>query len=64
MGGNLVSWSAMKQPTVTTSSCESEYRVMDNTNVELISVTHLLLDIHDLPPELPNILCDNLNANF
>ncbi|GKB02295.1 retrovirus-related pol polyprotein from transposon RE1 [Tanacetum coccineum] len=40
--GNLVSWSAKKQPTVSRSSCESEYRDMANTVAEIIWITHLL----------------------
>lgn len=36
LGGNLVSWSAKKQPTVSRSSCESEYRAMANTAAEII----------------------------
>ncbi|XP_021975313.1 uncharacterized mitochondrial protein AtMg00810-like [Helianthus annuus] len=38
LGGNLVSWSAKKQPTVSRSSCESEYRAMANTVAELVWV--------------------------
>ncbi|GJV07078.1 retrovirus-related pol polyprotein from transposon RE1 [Tanacetum coccineum] len=35
LGGNLVSWSAKKQPTVSHSSCESEYRALANTTSEI-----------------------------
>lgn len=42
LGGNLVSWCAKKQPTVSRSSCESEYRAMANTAAEIIWITHLL----------------------
>ena len=63
-GGNLVSWSAKKQPTVSRSSCESEYRAMANTAAELIWITHLLRDLNALPSERPTLLCDNLSAIF
>ncbi|GJU76881.1 retrovirus-related pol polyprotein from transposon RE1 [Tanacetum coccineum] len=36
LGGNLVSWSAKKQPTVSRSSCESEYRALVNTASEIV----------------------------
>ncbi|XP_022041900.1 uncharacterized mitochondrial protein AtMg00810-like [Helianthus annuus] len=36
LGGNRVSWSAKKQPTVSRSSCKSEYRAMANTTAEII----------------------------
>ncbi|XP_021971100.1 uncharacterized mitochondrial protein AtMg00810-like [Helianthus annuus] len=36
LGGNLISWSAKKQPTVAKSSCESEYRAMANTAAEIV----------------------------
>ncbi|GJV37343.1 hypothetical protein Tco_1409820 [Tanacetum coccineum] len=39
-GGNLVSWSAKKQPTVSRSSCESEYQAMANTATEINPVSH------------------------
>ncbi|XP_021971679.1 uncharacterized mitochondrial protein AtMg00810-like [Helianthus annuus] len=64
LGGNLVSWSAKKQPTVSRSSCESEYRAMANTAAELIWITHLLKDLNALPNERPTLLCDNLSAIF
>ncbi|XP_022870711.1 uncharacterized protein LOC111389955 [Olea europaea var. sylvestris] len=35
-GGKLVSWSAKKEPTVSRSSCESEYRALALTTAELL----------------------------
>ncbi|KAJ9566479.1 hypothetical protein OSB04_002445 [Centaurea solstitialis] len=64
LGGNLVSWSAKKQPTASRSSCESEYRAMANTAAEIVWVTHLLRELHVLPPDRPTILCDNRSALF
>ncbi|XP_021990999.1 uncharacterized mitochondrial protein AtMg00810-like [Helianthus annuus] len=64
LGGNLVSWSAKKQPTVSRSSCESEYRAMANTAAEIIWVTHLLRELHALPSDRPTLLCDNRSALF
>ncbi|XP_035844887.1 WAT1-related protein At4g15540 isoform X2 [Helianthus annuus] len=64
LGGNLVSWSAKKQPSVARSSCESEYRAMTNTAAEIVWVTHLLRELHALPPDRPTILCDNQSAIF
>ncbi|XP_071704681.1 uncharacterized mitochondrial protein AtMg00810-like [Rutidosis leptorrhynchoides] len=64
LGGNLVSWSAKKQPTVARSSCESEYRALANTGAEIIWIMHLLRELHVLPPDRPTILCDNKSALF
>ncbi|KAD2805166.1 hypothetical protein E3N88_38543 [Mikania micrantha] len=64
LGGNLVSWSSKKQPTVSRSSCESEYRAMANTAAEIIWITHLLRELHALPPDRPTLLCNNQSALF
>ncbi|XP_022026580.1 uncharacterized mitochondrial protein AtMg00810-like [Helianthus annuus] len=64
LGGNLVSWSAKKQPTVARSNCESEYRAMANTTTKIIWLTHLLRELHALPSTRPTILCDNRSALF
>ena len=64
IGGNLVSWSAKKQPSVARSSCESEYRAMANTAAEIIWLTHLLRELHVLSPDRPTLLCDNQSALF
>ena len=64
LGGNLVSWSAKKQPTISRSRCESEYRAMANTATEIVWITHLLRELHALPPDRPTLLCDNKSALF
>ncbi|XP_023763132.1 uncharacterized mitochondrial protein AtMg00810-like [Lactuca sativa] len=64
LDGNLISWSAKKQPTVSRSSCESEYRSMANTIVKIVWVTHLLREHHVVPPDRPTLLCDNQSVIF
>lgn len=62
--GDLVSWSRKKQPTVSRSSCESEYQVMANTTAEIVWITHLLCELHALPADRPTLLCENKSALF
>lgn len=64
LGGNLISLSAKKQPTVSRSSCEPEYRAMANTATEIVWITHILQELHALPSDRPTILCDNRSALF
>jgi hypothetical protein len=56
---SLVSWSAWKQRTVSTSSTESEYYALTNTIKEALWLT-LFLSLTKIPSPLPFlILCDN-----
>uniref|UniRef100_A0A2N9I5H9 Integrase catalytic domain-containing protein n=1 Tax=Fagus sylvatica TaxID=28930 RepID=A0A2N9I5H9_FAGSY len=64
LGDNLVSWSAKKQPTVSCSSCEFEYRALAMTAAELLWLTHLLHDLKVPLPQQPLLLCDNKSAIF
>ncbi|XP_022023650.1 uncharacterized mitochondrial protein AtMg00810-like [Helianthus annuus] len=64
LGGNLVSWCAKKQPTVSRSSFESEYRAMANTAAKIIWVTQLLKELGTLPSGPPTLLCYNQSALF
>ena len=64
LGGNLVSWSAKKQPTVSHSSCESEYRALALIAAELLWLTHLLGDLKVSIPQRPLLLFDNKSAIF
>jgi histone deacetylase 1/2 len=63
-GDNLVSWSARKQPTVSRSSTESEYKAVANATTKLIRVEALLKKL-SVRQTLPPILwCDNIGATF
>lgn len=62
LGPNLVSWSAKKQPTVSRSGCESEYRALANTASEVAWLVHLLHDLRVQVPIFPLLLCDNKSA--
>ncbi|XP_028095340.1 uncharacterized protein LOC114295309 [Camellia sinensis] len=61
LGPNLVSWSAKKQPTVSRSSTEAEYRALAQTSAELSWLGMLLWDLH-IPLDPPTLWCDNLSA--
>lgn len=62
LGSNCISWSAKKQPTVSRSSAEAEYRSLASTTAELTWVSFILRDI-GIYQERPQILfCDNISA--
>jgi hypothetical protein len=44
-GPNLLSWSARKQPTVSRSSMEAEYKALDNATTELIWIEALVREL-------------------
>lgn len=64
LGDNLVSWSAKKQPIVSRSSCESEYRAIANAAAEVVWVKNLLHEISASSPMVPLLLCDNKSTVF
>ncbi|XP_051149225.1 uncharacterized mitochondrial protein AtMg00810-like [Andrographis paniculata] len=63
-GGNLVFWSAKKQPTVARSSCESEYRALANIGAEVVWLLNLLKELHQSPTLPTTLFCDNRSAIF
>ena len=46
LGGNLISWCAKKQHTISRSSTKAEYQAMENTTTELTWMSFILKDLH------------------
>ena len=64
MGSNLISWTAKKEPTVSRSSAEAEYRSLAHVCAETTWVSHLLHELN-LPTFAPiTLLCDNLSTTY
>ncbi|GAV64520.1 hypothetical protein CFOL_v3_08038, partial [Cephalotus follicularis] len=64
LGGNLVSWKSKKQPIVSCSSAEAEYRAIVNVSGELQWIRMLLAEI-GWPMQRSSILhCDNQSAMY
>jgi hypothetical protein len=64
VGPNLVSWYARKQPIVSRSSTEAEYKSLANATIELIWVEALLCELGVKLTERPCLWCDNLGATY
>lgn len=64
LGPNLISWSSRKQPTVSRSSTEAEYKALANGTAEAIWVQSLLKELRVCQPRPPVLWCDNLGATY
>ncbi|KAJ1702707.1 hypothetical protein LUZ63_002486 [Rhynchospora breviuscula] len=64
LGGNLVSWSAKKQHTVSRSSTEAEYRSLVLTCAEILWLQYLLNELYVSLATPPTLWCDNIRATF
>ncbi|XP_026417101.1 uncharacterized protein LOC113312572 [Papaver somniferum] len=62
-GGNLVSWNARKQKTVSKSSTEAEYRGVAIATSEIIWIQSLLVELGVATPT-PSHWCDNIGATY
>jgi hypothetical protein len=62
LGDCLVSWSAKKQPVVSRSSTEAEYRSFAIATIELYWLRMLFQEIQISLPISPIIWCDNVSA--
>lgn len=63
-GANLISWSAWKQPTVSRSSTEAEYKSLANATAETMWVQSLLAELGIKLEQVPCLWCDNLEATY
>jgi histone deacetylase 1/2 len=64
LGDNLISWTARKQPTVSRSSTEAEYKALANATAEMMWVQQLLTELHVHHPLAARLWCDNLGAKY
>ncbi|XP_022873600.1 uncharacterized protein LOC111392479 [Olea europaea var. sylvestris] len=62
IGGSLVSWKSKRQPTISRSSAEAEYRALAATVSELTWINQLLVDFQVANTSPAIIYCDNLAA--
>jgi hypothetical protein len=64
LGSNLISWSARKQPTVSRSSTEAEYKAVANTTAEIMWIQTLLHELGVQTPRAAKLWCDNIGAKY
>jgi hypothetical protein len=62
LGSNAITWSTKKQPTVSRSSTESEYRALAFASAELCWIRTLLKDLGIFISDTPILWCDNVSA--
>uniref|UniRef100_A0ACD5VVJ9 Uncharacterized protein n=1 Tax=Avena sativa TaxID=4498 RepID=A0ACD5VVJ9_AVESA len=64
LGGALVSWSSKRQPTVSRSSAEAEYRAVANAVADCVWLRQLLDELSSPPSKATVVFCDNISAVY
>ncbi|XP_071704912.1 uncharacterized mitochondrial protein AtMg00810-like [Rutidosis leptorrhynchoides] len=64
LGDNLVSWSSKRQPTISRSSTEAEYRGLANVVSESCWLPNLLLELHHPLNKATIVYCDNVSTIY
>nr|GEX53183.1 ribonuclease H-like domain-containing protein [Tanacetum cinerariifolium] len=64
LGNNLLSWSSKRQPTLSRSSAEAEYRGVANDVAETCWIRNLLRELHTPLSSATFVYCDNVGAVY
>jgi hypothetical protein len=64
LGDKLISWSSKRQPTVSRSSAEAEYRAVANGVAEACWLRQLLQELHHPLRRATVVYCDNISAVY
>lgn len=64
LGNNLLSWSSKRQPTLSHSSVEAEYRGIANAVAETCWLRNLLRELHIPLSSAMLVYCDNVSAVY
>ena len=62
LGSRPISWCSKRQPTMSLSSIESEYRALATTAQEYTWLMQLMKDLHQPPEHAVQLHCDNQSA--
>lgn len=64
LGNNLLSWSSKRQPMLSRSSVEAEYRDVANAVAETCWLRNLLRELHTPFSSATLVYCDNVNTVY
>jgi hypothetical protein len=64
LGDNLVSWSSKRQPVVSRSSAETEYRAVANGVAKASWLRQLLAELHSPLAKTTLVYCDNVSVVY
>lgn len=62
LGSNLILWQSKKQPIVSRSSTETEYKALAHCAANVFWIRSVLKDTHQVLSKPPALHCDNLSA--
>lgn len=64
LGSNILSWNSKKQPIVSRSSTEAEYKAVTNASAKLIWIQTIFRELGVFLSFAPILFCDNIGAMY